>query len=258
MPGAIHNPNSMLSDSLPAVAIGDGLGGAVSTMSSREIAELTGKRHDNVRADIERMGRELSLIFQEKAESSDGGRPAKVYLLPKRESLILVSGYSLTMRAKIIDRWQELESAGHVALSLPRDYASALRALADKAEEVEAEREWRVALEHKVEEDAPKVAALDRISASADSITFTQASKLLGTKRADLTRWMSANGWIYRQNASWLAYKQHIQNGRLEYKEANYTDQKTGMACCKPYCHITPKGLTKLAMVFGIILDKAA
>lgn len=81
------------------------------TMSSREIADLTGKRHDNVRADIERIAQELSLSFQEKSEPSDGGRPMQVYLLPKRETLILVSGYSITLRAKIIDRLEELEAA---------------------------------------------------------------------------------------------------------------------------------------------------
>lgn len=73
-------------------------------MSSREIAELTGKRHDNVRADIEKMGLELSLNFQEKAEPSSGGRPSRLYHLTKRETLILVSGYSVALRARIIDR----------------------------------------------------------------------------------------------------------------------------------------------------------
>ena len=97
------------------------------TMTSREIAELTGRAHDNVRRDIQNMARELSLSFEEKSEPSSGGRPSVVYLLPKRESLILVSGYSVTMRARIIDRWQELETqvAKPAAPALPSGASSA-------------------------------------------------------------------------------------------------------------------------------------
>ena len=73
-------------------------------------------------------------------------------------------------------------------------------------------------------------------------------TKVLGMKRTALVAKMQADGWIYRQNQSWVAYTQHIQNGRLQYKEAHYTDEKTGMACVKPYCHITQKGLAKLAL----------
>lgn len=79
-------------------------------MSSREIAELTGKRHDNVRADIEKMGLELSLKFEEKVEPSFGGRPSRVYYLTKRETMILVSGYLVVLRARIVDRWMELHA----------------------------------------------------------------------------------------------------------------------------------------------------
>jgi phage regulator Rha-like protein len=81
------------------------------TMTSREIAEYTGKDHDNVRRDIKNMAEDLSLRFEEKSEASTGGRPSKVYLLPKRETMILVSGYSMALRAKIADRWQGLEAA---------------------------------------------------------------------------------------------------------------------------------------------------
>jgi phage regulator Rha-like protein len=83
------------------------------TMSSREIAELTGKEHDNVRRDIKNMAKQLSLNFEEKIEPSTGGRPSKAYLLPKRETLILVSGYSVELRARIVDRWMELEAQQH-------------------------------------------------------------------------------------------------------------------------------------------------
>lgn len=81
------------------------------TMSSLEVAGLTGKRHDNIIRDIKRMSDDLglSLIFEEK--SSGGGRPLVVVNLPKRETLILISGYSTELRARIIDRWMELEGA---------------------------------------------------------------------------------------------------------------------------------------------------
>ncbi len=86
------------------------------TMSSLEIAGLTGKRHDNILRDIRRMADDLglSLKIEEKATS---GRPLTVAKLPKRETLILVSGYSTELRARIIDRWMELETAVAAATS---------------------------------------------------------------------------------------------------------------------------------------------
>lgn len=81
------------------------------TMSSREIAELTGKRHNDVLRDIRNMASALSRSFAQKSEPSAGGRPLKVFLLHKREALILMSGYSVELRARIIDRWMELEEA---------------------------------------------------------------------------------------------------------------------------------------------------
>lgn len=81
------------------------------TMSSREIAKLTGKRHDHVMRDIRNM---LSCL-QINDPNFGGvyidtkGEARSCFNLPKRETLILVSGYSVELRARIIDRWMELE-----------------------------------------------------------------------------------------------------------------------------------------------------
>ena len=80
-------------------------------MSSLEIAELTGKRHDNVMTDIQHMLSELHLNAPDFSGTykTSKGNIYQCFNLPKRETLILVSGYSIVMRARIIDRWQELE-----------------------------------------------------------------------------------------------------------------------------------------------------
>ncbi|ATO57154.1 phage regulatory protein, rha family [Bartonella sp. 1-1C] len=86
----------------------------VQTMSSREIAELCDKRHDHVMRDIKKMLEELNAPKFGVVDFSgyyldSKGETRPCYHLPKRECLILVSGYSTSLRAKIIDRWQELE-----------------------------------------------------------------------------------------------------------------------------------------------------
>ena len=82
------------------------------TMTSREIAELTGKQHKDVLYDIRKMLEELEVHSADfSAEYKDStGRTLPAFNLPKRETYILIIGYSVTMRAKIIDRWQELEA----------------------------------------------------------------------------------------------------------------------------------------------------
>jgi phage regulator Rha-like protein len=86
------------------------------TMTSLEIAGLTGKQHNHVLRDIRSMLEELEEGTSDQFRADipvpgpkGGTRMSPIYRLPKRETLILVSGYSTTMRARIIDRWQELE-----------------------------------------------------------------------------------------------------------------------------------------------------
>lgn len=82
------------------------------TMTSREIAELTGKQHKDVLYDIRKMLEELEVHSADfSAEYKDStGRTLPAFTLPERETYILITGYSVTMRAKVIDRWKELEA----------------------------------------------------------------------------------------------------------------------------------------------------
>ena len=103
----------------------------VKTMSSLEIAELTGKRHDNVMVDIEKMLNDLGKAAPDFSgtafyEVNNAKRSRKIYNLPKRETLILVSGYSVAMRARIIDRWQELEQKESAQFKMPKTLSEAL------------------------------------------------------------------------------------------------------------------------------------
>jgi phage antirepressor YoqD-like protein len=128
------------------------------------------------------------------------------------------------------------------------------RLAAKLAEEREAAVQKAALLENRVEEQAPKVAALERIEAGKKSLTITEAAKVLGVKRDELTKRLHAEGWIYRQNRSWVAHSAQIHAGRMEYKEAHYTDDD-GNETARPYCHLTPKGLSRFAQIIGTNRD---
>lgn len=80
-------------------------------MSSREIANVTGKRHNNVKRDIVSMLTDLEedvLSFEH--IYLDGYKREQVeYLLDRELTDTLLTGYSAKMRRAVIRRWTELE-----------------------------------------------------------------------------------------------------------------------------------------------------
>lgn len=83
----------------------------VNSMSSREIADLTGKRHDNVKRDIKKMFSDLDLdaLSFEDTYKDASNRDQTEYKLNKHYTLVLVTGYSAKLRDTVISRWQYLE-----------------------------------------------------------------------------------------------------------------------------------------------------
>lgn len=163
------------------------------TMCSRDIADLTGKRHDHVIADINKMIEWLGDTCPDfSGELPDTyGRPQKVYFLPKRETLILVSGYSIDLRAKIIDRWQELESQQKP--KLPQTYAEALLEAGRLALENEKQAEQlRIA--------APKVEFVDRFTQRESLQNATQVAQTMGMSAVKMNRQLDEIGGIYNKS----------------------------------------------------------
>ena len=104
------------------------------TMSSIEIAELTGKQIKHVNRDISVMFNELEIdgsrfghVYKDSLN-----RDKKCYALDKRLTNILITGYSIKLRAAVIDRLNELESG---MIAIPQTFSEALRALADKSDD---------------------------------------------------------------------------------------------------------------------------
>jgi len=144
------------------------------SMNSREIAELLGKRHDNIKRDIRTQleQQQIDPLTFEYIYLDYYKRGQKEFKLDYEQTMILVSGYSVPLRAKIIKRWNELEELSKPALP---SYAETLRLYASSIEENE-----RLLLEK--EEDKPKVEFYEAVTGSKNTIDMGTVAKVLNIK----------------------------------------------------------------------------
>lgn len=86
------------------------------TMTSREIAELTNKRHDHVVRDIRNMieqieaAPDLGWLCEQATYTDAQGKERVQYILDYDATMTLVTGYSAELRLRIVKRWRELET----------------------------------------------------------------------------------------------------------------------------------------------------
>lgn len=203
------------------------------TMSSREIAELTGKDHRHVLADIRSMLETLGIDsagFSAQYKDSTG-RSLPMFNLPKDLTITLVSGYSVKMRHVIVTRWQELEE-----ITVPKTLAGALRLAADQAEVIERQN---LALAVA----APKIQFVDSYVDSTGLKSFRQVAKLLSIKEPEFRGFLVDNKIMYKLGGEWYAYQNHIDAGRFAAKTG--TSETNGHAFNS--CKFTPKGVEWIA-----------
>lgn len=180
-----------------------------STMDSREIAERTGKNHADVCRDIRKMLEELETDESRFASVYLGGNGEnrRCYFLPKRECLILASGYSVKLRAAIIDRWSELEASRpfQPAFQVPRTMSEALRLAADLQDKIEAQR--------------PAVEFVDRFVESKATQPLRAVAKVLKINERKFVERMIEERILYRLAGKLTPHTDHMETGRFEVKE---------------------------------------
>ncbi|WP_375651377.1 Rha family transcriptional regulator [Bartonella sp. AA78NXGY] len=217
----------------------------VPTMSSREIAELCGKQHAHIMRDIRQM---LGELYPEGGQSKFGstyldkqGKPQNCYNLPKRECLILVSGYSMTLRARIIDRWQELEKqvvTPQIDYSSPQVMLGVLTYLKNENEQKD----------NIIANLKPKAMALESLQRHDGLFGLTEAAKILEMQPKQFILFLQQKGWVYRRAAggNLLPYQDKIQKKLMDCPTITL-QTANGIEKVIPCAKITTKGMGLLS-----------
>jgi len=177
------------------------------TMSSIEIAELTEKRHSDVMRDIrviqEQLDERKFAVMSHYVDSSN--RKQGMWILDYNETMVLLTGYSVKMRMKVIDRWQELEQKSQP--QIPTNFAEALQLAADQAKQLELA--------------APKVAFVDNYVEKTNLLNATQVGQKFKMSAVRINKFLDAIGGVYNKN---------VKRGRAftqSFVDKGYGEMKT-------------------------------
>ena len=221
------------------------------TMSSREIAQLCQKPHDNVLKLIRSLidGGIVKSTTPHQYMHPQNGQWYTEFLSDKRDSLVIVARLSPEFTAAVIDRWQELETQNN--------------ALPNFADPVQAARAWADAMERQqlalaqVAELQPKAAALDAISASSTSLNIRETAKTLGIQEKKFIAWAIKHDWLYRDAKGKLCPIAHrLHNGFIEQRAVTFS-KSNGETGVSTQAMFTAKALTHLAKLFAIVKEVA-
>lgn len=192
------------------------------TMTSREIAEYTGKRHSDVMEAIRTMepawekvnGRKFPLVEYKDAK----GEMRPEYQLSKTECLYVATKFNDEARARLILRWEELEQ--EQKHRLPQSFSDALMLAAQQAQELEQK-------ELQLQAQAPKVRFAEAVETSTRSCLVAELAKIItqngyeiGQNR--LFKWMRSQGYLGKQGEYYnLPAQRAMELGLFEVKKTS-------------------------------------
>lgn len=206
----------------------------VAGMTSLQIAEVTGKRHDAVLRDIRNTisSGAGAHNFVEATYNDKQGKERPMYDLTPKGCLILASGYDVVLREKIIDKLEEYQQKDSQMVALPdfTNPAEAARAWAEQYElkQIEAKRadeaEAQVLmLSNELEQLAPKVSYYDTILASKATVTTTQIAQDYGMSAMKFNKTLEELRVQRKVNGQWILYAPYIGQGYVHSKPFDIT-----------------------------------
>ena len=230
------------------------------SMSSSEIADLTGKLHAHVLRDIRVMLKALSddPVLDHVREDKDSRGYTENYHLNRELTETLVTGYSIPLRLKVIRRLHELEDAlakpafdvsslndPKVLLALLTDNVRKVVELESDNSELSSEN---LMLEQKVTADAPKVEFFNAVTVTHETYSVAEVAKMIGTGQNRLMAFLRQRRWVtVRKNEPMQAL---IESGHLTAKLSSFEHPENGNTPVVT-ARITGKGLTKLRAMWA-------
>ena len=221
------------------------------TMGTREIAELLGKQHSNIKISAQRLAASGVIGTLATQEFPHNGNIYEEYRLNKRDSLILVAQNCPEFTAQIVDRWQELES--QQGPQIPQTYAAALLEAGRLALEVEQKN-------HLLAVQAPKVEFADRVAGDDKGVNIGNYARAVGLGQNVLFRALRDHRILMSGgNRHNLPFQDYIERGYFTVKEGTRTHNDETVPTFTPM--VTGKGqqwLTRRLIDLGYLKPIAA
>lgn len=224
------------------------------TMSSREIATMTGKQHKNVLRDIEKLNESYETLGMLKCEQgyytlpNTGDQQHRCYNLTKIQTMDLMTGYRTDLRIKVNRRWEELEKQS----AKPSLESITKKDLAIMLLESEQEKEALLLENQRMK---PRDEYIDKVFSSDGLLTMSEASKSLGLDigRNILYNILRDKGILFKGSKE--PKQEFVNRGYFALKQTMIQIKKGDSTITKvePQTMVTQKGLGYIAKILGIV-----
>lgn len=225
------------------------------TMTSLEVANVCGKIHSDILKAIRKMEPAWEKVAQGKFSLGSyidaNGQERPCYILTKRETLFVATKFKDEERAKLILRWEELETKERTTMTVLPDFtnpAEAARAWAQMYEQRQLESKRAdeaesqvLELSQEIETMKPKVSYYDTILNNPSTVLITQIAQDYGMSAIAFNKTLYELGIQRKVNGQWILYAQYLGMGYVQSKPVPIT-HTNGIQSVKYNTEWTQKG----------------